>query len=119
MEALPGGRRGELEARQCGAALEPGKPARRKSARRSCGRSAEKYTGFGPTLAAEHLASEDRLEVHPETLRRWMLEEGLWKRARKRKPHRKRRERRAHFGELVQMDGSFHDWYENRAGRRV
>ena len=77
----------------------------------------EKYSGFGPTLACEHLASEDQLAVHPETLRRWMLEEGLWKRARKRKAHRKRRERRAHFGELVQMDGSFHDWYETRAGK--
>jgi hypothetical protein len=77
----------------------------------------EKYAGFGPTLASEHLASEDQLRIHPETLRRWMLEEGLWKRARKRKQHRKRRERRAHFGELVQLDGSFHDWYENRAGK--
>ncbi len=75
----------------------------------------EKYSGFGPTLAAEHLASEDHLEVHPETLRRWMVEEGRWKRARQRKAHRKRRDRRAHFGELVQMDGSFHDWYEGRA----
>lgn len=74
-----------------------------------------KYSGFGPTLAAEHLASEDRLRAHPETLRRWMLEAGLWKRARKRKQHRKRRDRRAHFGELVQMDGSFHDWYQGRA----
>jgi transposase len=77
----------------------------------------EKYQGFGPTLAAEHLGSEDELEVHPETLRRWMLEAGLWKRARKRKQHRKRRDRRAHFGELVQLDGSFHDWYQNRAGK--
>jgi hypothetical protein len=75
----------------------------------------EKYSGLGPTLAAEHLAGEDQLQVHPETLRRWMLEEGLWKRARKRKQHRKRRERKAHFGELVQMDGSFHEWYEKRA----
>ena len=74
----------------------------------------EKYQGFGPTLASEHLGSEDQLAVHPETLRRWMLEEGLWKRARKRKAHRKRRERRAHFGELVQLDGSFHHWYEDR-----
>ncbi len=77
----------------------------------------EKYAGFGPTLAAEHLASEDQMEVHPETLRRWMLAEGLWKKARKRKQHRKRRDRRAHFGELVQMDGSFHDWYQGRAGK--
>ena len=49
-----------------------------------------------------------------ETLRRWMLEEGLWRRRRKRKPYRQRRERRRHFGELVQMDGSFHDWLEDR-----
>ena len=62
-----------------------------------------------------YLASEDQLEIHPETLRRWMLEQGLWKRARKRQMHRKRRDRRAHFGELVQMDGSFHDWYQGRA----
>ncbi len=77
----------------------------------------EKYASFGPTLAAEHLWSEDQLEVHPETLRRWMLAEGLWQPARRRKQHRKRRERRAHFGELVQMDGSFHAWYGTRAGK--
>ena len=76
-----------------------------------------KYSGFGPTLAAEHLLSEDKLTVHPETLRRWMLAEGLWKRARKAQAHRKRRERRAHFGELVQMDGSHHEWYESRAAK--
>ena len=80
--------------------------------------SGEEQTRFGPTLAAEHLASEDQLEVHPETLRRWMLAEGLWSKVRKRKPHRKRRERKAHFGELVQLDGSFHDWYQKR-GRRA
>jgi transposase len=79
----------------------------------------EKYGGdektrFGPTLAAEHLASEDQLPVHPETLRRWMLAEGLWSKARRRKQHRKRRDRRGHFGELVQLDGSFHDWYQGR-----
>jgi hypothetical protein len=77
----------------------------------------KQYSGFGPTLAAEHLASEDELQVHPETLRRWMLAEGLWSQARKRKQHRKRRDRRAHFGELVQMDGSFHHWYQSRAGK--
>jgi transposase len=77
----------------------------------------EKYGGFGPTLAAEHLCSEDQVEVHPETLRRWMLADGQWKRRRKAQPHRKRRERKAHFGELVQMDGSFHDWYQERSGK--
>ena len=79
-----------------------------------------KYSGtlderFGPTLAAEHLASEDGVTVHHDTLRRWMLAAGLWSRARKRSPHRQRRERKAHFGELVQLDGSFHLWYEDRA----
>jgi transposase len=79
----------------------------------------EKYSGgvderFGPTLAAEHLASEDGIAVDHETLRRWMLAAGLWSRARKRSPHRRRRARMAHFGELVQLDGSFHPWFEDR-----
>lgn len=79
-----------------------------------------KYSGtiderFGPTLAAEHLASEDGVTVDHETLRRWLLGAGLWSRARKRSPHRQRRARKAHFGELVQMDGSFHAWFEDRA----
>lgn len=52
--------------------------------------------------------------IDHETLRRWMLVAGLWSRARKRSPHRRRRERKAHFGELVQMDGSFHPWFEGR-----
>lgn len=74
-------------------------------------------TRFGPTLAAEHLAAEDGLTVDHETLRRWMLAAGVWSRVRKRSPHRQRRERKAHFGELVQLDGSFHAWYEDRAPR--
>src|SRR5260370_357401 len=82
----------------------------------------EKYSGteekrFGPTLAAEHLADEDGLEVSEETLRRWMLAEGLWSRKRSRKAQRKRRERRQHFGDLVQLDGSFHAWFEERGPR--
>jgi transposase len=82
----------------------------------------EKYSGpvdgrFGPTLAAEHLASEDGVTVHHDTLRRWMVAAGLWRRARKRAPHRQRRERTAHFGELVQLAGSFHLWYEARSPR--
>ncbi len=79
----------------------------------------EKYGGpvgerFGPTLAAEHLAEEDGLELDAETLRRWMLGEGLWSRERRRRRHRRRRERKEHFGEMVQMDGSFHRWLEER-----
>jgi hypothetical protein len=82
----------------------------------------QKYSGtiadrFGPTLAAEHLASEDGQHVHHDTLRRWMLAAGLWSRARTRAPQRRRRARKAHFGELVQLDGSFHLWYEQRAAQ--
>jgi transposase len=79
----------------------------------------KKYSGgeeerFGPTLAAQHLAEEDGVQMDEETLRRWMLAEGLWSRRRKRKAYRQRRERKPHFGELVQLDGSFHDWFEGR-----
>ena len=68
-------------------------------------------------LASEHLASDDGLEVHAETLRRWMKEAGLWQKQRRRKPYRQRREAKAHFGELVQVDGSFHEWLEERGPR--
>jgi len=83
----------------------------------------QKYSGdvatrFGPTLVAEHLASEDGLTIDQETLRRWMLTAGLWSRQRTRPPYRQRRERKAHFGELVQLDGSFHLWYEARGRPR-
>lgn len=70
--------------------------------------------GFGPTLAAEKL-SEIGLKIDHETLRRWLILEGMWKRKKKRGPHRKWRPPKEHFGELVQMDGSFHDWLETGA----
>src|SRR6202158_4466492 len=73
-----------------------------------------RYADFGRTLAPEHLASDDGLEVQAETLRRWMKAAGLWQRQRRRKPYRQRREAKAHFGELVQLDGSFHEWLEKR-----
>jgi hypothetical protein len=76
----------------------------------------EQYPDFGPTLAAEKL-SGDGYEVDHETLRRWLLADGLWQRRRKRGKHRSWRERRAHFGELVQLDGSHHEWFEKRANR--
>jgi transposase len=76
-----------------------------------------RYEDFGPTLAAEHLASDDGLKVHAETLRRWLKEAGLWQRQRRRKPYRQRREAKEHFGELVQLDGSFHKWLEERGPR--
>jgi hypothetical protein len=72
-----------------------------------------RYPDFGPTLACEKLADEG-LHVGVETLRRWLLAEGLWERRRHRDPHRSRRPRRSCFGELVQMDASIHDWLEGR-----
>jgi transposase len=69
---------------------------------------------FGPTLLAEHLAAEHGLTVPVSTLRRWLRAAGLWSRRRRRRPHRQRRPRAAHFGELIQLDGSFHDWFEGR-----
>lgn len=100
-----------------------GRPSNRAADRRQRQRVLalirEKYGGavderFGPTLAAEHLATEDGITVDHETLRRWMLAAGLWSRGRKRSPHRRRRERKPHFGELLQLDGSFHPWFEAR-----
>ena len=71
------------------------------------------FPDFGPTFAAEKLA-ERGLVVSPETLRQWLLAEGLWRRRRRRDPHRRRRPRRECLGELVQMDTSLHDWTEGR-----
>ena len=74
----------------------------------------QRYPDFGPTLAAEKLALDGHVVDH-ETLRGWLLKAGLWQKRRKRGKHRSWRERRAHFGELVQLDGSHHQWFEARA----
>jgi hypothetical protein len=76
------------------------------------------YSDFGPTLAAEKLSGRG-LQVGHETLRRWLLAEGLWQRKRQRERHRQRRQRRECFGELVQADGSHHDWLEGRGEKMV
>lgn len=73
-----------------------------------------KYAGFGPTLACEYLAAEDGRVVSPDALGRWLREEGLFEPRRKRGKHRLRRARRGCAGELVQMDGSWHDWLAGR-----
>lgn len=70
----------------------------------------ERMAGFGPTFAAEKFA-ELGIAINHETLRGWLMGAGLWTRARKRGPHRNWREPKHHFGEMVQMDGSFHDWF--------
>lgn len=75
----------------------------------------ERYHDFGPTFAAEKLFA-DGLKVSKETLRKWMISDGLWKgRTRKQARLHQCRERRSRFGELVQIDGSPHDWFEGRA----
>lgn len=73
----------------------------------------QQFADFGPTHASEKLAELD-INVSADTLRRWLLAEGLWQRRRRRDPHRARRPRRSCFGELVQMDTSIHDWTEGR-----
>lgn len=78
------------------------------------GRCRERYEGFGPVLMMEKLA-EDGYRVGRETLRLWLIEEGLWQPRRNRARHRKRRERKEHFGEMVQMDGSHHRWFGDEA----
>lgn len=69
---------------------------------------------FGPTLVAEHLWTDHGLMVPVTTLTRWMRGADLWNRVRRARPPHPRRERKAHFGELVQLDGSGHDWFEGR-----
>ncbi len=73
----------------------------------------ERYEGFGPTFAMEKLEDEG-YGIHHETLRRWLLEAGLWQRHRKRSPYRQRREPKRRFGEMIQLDGSYHQWFEDR-----
>ena len=79
----------------------------------------EKYRGFGPTLAAEKLAELDGITINDETLRKWLIASGDWKKARKRTVHRQWRERKRHNGAMIQMDGSQHDWFEGRGPRCV
>lgn len=74
----------------------------------------ERYSGFGPTLAAEKLEEIDKITVSDETLRLWLKKTGTPYKTRKKRPHRQWRQRREHLGELVQMDGSHHDWFEGR-----
>lgn len=74
----------------------------------------KKYEDFGPTLAQEKLEEINKVVVNRETLRQWMLKEGLWETSKKGHKHRQWRQRRGCFGELVQADGSHHDWLEGR-----
>ena len=73
----------------------------------------KEYQGFGATLASEKL-NQRGIKINRETLRQWLLAEGLIERRRKGRKHRLWRERKAFYGEMIQMDGSHHDWLEGR-----
>lgn len=119
-----GGGRAALVHRGVGKASNRARPAAERArvlklVQEELGGPAEVGPGqrFGPTLAGEQLEEEYGIAIPRTTLRDWMVKEGLWKRVRKTRPRPRRRERRRHFGELVQLDGSFHDWYEGRGER--
>lgn len=78
-----------------------------------------KYQGFGPTLTAEKLFELEGIHVSKETVRMYLLEAGQWQKSRKVRTHRQWRERKDHCGEMVQMDGSHHDWFEGRRSKCV
>lgn len=87
--------------------------------RKAVGLIRKRYTDFGPTLASEYLAKEEEISVSRETLRGWMLEARLWEVRPRGVKHRQWRERRSCFGELVQMDTSIHEWFEQRGEEAV
>ncbi len=78
-----------------------------------------RYPDFGPTFATEKLYECEDIKISDETLRRWLIEAGIWKQRRKRLIHRQWRQRRECFGQMVQMDGSHHDWLEGRGSKLV
>jgi len=79
----------------------------------------EQYSDFGPTFASEKLLDVHAIKVSKETLRLWLNKENIPYEKRKGRKHRQWRERKHHFGEMVQMDGSHHDWLEGRGPKCV
>ena len=78
------------------------------------------YPDFGPTLASEKLLERQKIKVSDETLRLWLIQKGLWHVRQHKKPkERTWRARKEHLGEMVQMDGSHHDWLESRGPKLV
>ena len=74
----------------------------------------KEYPDYGPTLFSEMLVKYYNISVDHETLRKWLRQAAIITSMRKKRPHRKKRERRSCFGELLQFDGSYHDWFEGR-----
>jgi hypothetical protein len=79
----------------------------------------EKLKGFGPTLAAEKVFELGGIQISDETLRLWLIEKGEWQKQRKGRGHRQWRERKHCSGEMLQMDGSHHKWFEDRGAESV
>ena len=79
----------------------------------------ERYQGFGPLLASEKLLEIEGIQLSDETLRKWLIERGEWKIRRGQREHRQWRERKQYFGEMLQLDGSHHDWLEGRGPELV
>lgn len=77
------------------------------------------YYDFGPTFACEKLFDINHIKISDETLRNWLIAEGLWQKRRKGRKHRQWRERKHRFGEMTQMDGSHHAWFEDRGPKCV
>jgi transposase len=77
------------------------------------------YTGFGPTLFTEKLTEVEGIAVSDETVRAWLVDEGEWKKHRRQKARHQWRERKGHYGEMIQLDGSHHDWFEGRGPKCV
>lgn len=95
-----------------------GQPAHHRLAvglrQRVVGLLRQKYSDFGPTLACEKLSEAEKIILSDETVRQWMRAEGIFNGRRRPRPHRQWRERRACYGQMVQMDGSHHRWLEDR-----
>ena len=72
------------------------------------------FAGFGPTFAVQKLDELYDIKVSKETLRKALIAEGHWAGKKRKIKHRKRRERKEYYGEMVQIDGSPHDWFEGR-----
>ncbi|MBU1853008.1 MAG: ISNCY family transposase [Candidatus Omnitrophica bacterium] len=74
----------------------------------------DKYPDFGPTLASEKLFERDKIRVNDETLRLWLIKGNIPYKNLKKRPHRQWRQRKNRYGQMVQMDGSEHNWLEGR-----